>query len=65
MTDLQTPVPSLADRVRTVDADAPVVGVHFLGQTPVFVLGEESLLFADERRTSHLNPCGWYSCERL
>lgn len=48
MTDLQTPVPSLADRLRSVDAGAPVVGAHFLGETPVFVLGEETLLFADE-----------------
>ena len=31
-----------------------MVGVHFLGQTPVFVFGEEALLFADdaERRIS-------------
>ena len=48
MTDLQTPVPSLADRVRSVDAGAPVVSVHFLVQTPVFVLGEEMLLFAGD-----------------
>jgi len=41
-------LPSLADRVRSLDADAPVVGVHFLGSTPVFVLGEETLLFAGE-----------------
>ena len=48
MSDTSTPLPSLADRVRTVDAGGTVVGVHFLGQTPVFVLGEEVLLFADE-----------------
>ena len=48
MSDPQAPIPSLADRVRSVDAGAPVVGVHFLGQTPVFVLGEEALLFASE-----------------
>ncbi len=46
MSDTSTPLPSLADRVRPVDAGAPVVGVHFLGQTPVFVLGEAALLFA-------------------
>ena len=52
MSDTQAPIPSLADRVRLVNADAPVVGVHFLGAMPVFVLGEESLLFAgdDQRR---------------
>ncbi len=48
MSDTQAPIPSLADRVRPVSAGAPVVGVHFLGQTPVFVLGEEALLFAEE-----------------
>lgn len=40
-------LPSLADRVRPVAAGAPVVGVHFLKRVPVFVLGEEHLLFAD------------------
>jgi WD40 repeat protein len=37
--------------VRTVSAGAPAVGVHFLGATPVFVLGEEVLLFAPEEGT--------------
>lgn len=45
MTDLQAPIPSLADRVRPVTADAPIVGVHFFGSTPVLVLGEEALLY--------------------
>ncbi|HEX5212761.1 MAG TPA: WD40 repeat domain-containing protein [Pseudolabrys sp.] len=40
---------SLADRVRPIDAGATIVGVHFLGNTPVFVLGEEALLFAPEQ----------------
>jgi len=40
------PIPSLADRVRPVEAGGPIVAVHFLGATPVFVLGEEALLFA-------------------
>jgi WD40 repeat protein len=40
--------PSIADRVRTIKAGAPVVGVHFLGGTPVFVLGDEALLFMAE-----------------
>ena len=48
VSDTQAPIPSLADRVRAVNVDATVVGVHFLGATPVFVLGEESLLFAGE-----------------
>ena len=45
VSDTQAPIPSLADRVRPVNAGAPVVGVHFFGSTPVFVLGEEALLF--------------------
>ncbi len=48
MSDAGAPVPSLADRVRTVRAGGTVVAVHFLGPTPVFVLGEEELLFASE-----------------
>jgi WD40 repeat protein len=48
VSDTQIPVPSLADRVRSVNAGAAIVGVHFLGPTPVFVLGEEALLFAGE-----------------
>jgi WD40 repeat protein len=48
VSDTQIPIPSLADRVRSVEAGAPVVGVHFLGSIPVFVLGEETLLFAGE-----------------
>jgi WD40 repeat protein len=48
VSDTSAPIPSLADRVRHVDAGAPVVGVHFFGATPVFVLGEEALLFAPE-----------------
>ena len=52
MSDTHAPIPSLADRVRPIEAAASVVGVHFLGAIPVFVLGEEALLFAgdDERR---------------
>ncbi len=46
MTDLGTPLPSLADRARAVAAEGTIVGVHFFKQTPVFVFGEEALLFA-------------------
>ena len=48
MTDLHAPIPSLADRVRSINAGGAIVGAHFLGPTPVFVLGEEALLFAPE-----------------
>jgi WD40 repeat protein len=44
VSDTSAPIPSLADRVRRIEAGAPVVGVHFFGGTPVFVLGEEHLL---------------------
>jgi WD40 repeat protein len=55
MTDTAAPLPSLADRARLVETDATIVGVHFFRQTPVFVLGEEALLFAapeDNRRVA-------------
>ena len=46
MSDVRTDTPSLTDRIRAVKTDGTVVGVHFLNSTPVFVLGEEALLFA-------------------
>jgi WD40 repeat protein len=45
MTSTDMPLPSLADRVRTLQTDATIVATHFLGAVPVFVLGEEALLF--------------------
>lgn len=48
MSEAGVPIPSLAERVRRLSAGAPVVGVHFLQSTPVFVLGEETLLFFEE-----------------
>jgi WD40 repeat protein len=38
-------IPSVVARVRPVAAGAPVVGIHFIKETAVFVLGEEALLF--------------------
>jgi WD40 repeat protein len=38
---------SITDKVRPVAAGEPVVGVHFLGKTAAFVLGDEALLMAD------------------
>ncbi len=46
MTDFAAPLPSLADRARLVQAESTIVSMHFFRQTPVFVLGEEALLFA-------------------
>jgi WD40 repeat protein len=48
VSELPPNIPSITDHVRTVSAGAPVVGVHFIGSTPVFVLGDEALLFAPE-----------------
>jgi WD40 repeat protein len=39
-------IASVVERTRPVKADAPVVGVHFLGETAALVLGEEALLLA-------------------
>src|SRR5690348_14556454 len=47
MTDLPN-LASITDHVRPINAGASVVGVHFIGATPVFVLGEEALLVADK-----------------
>src|SRR5436189_262554 len=56
MTDTRADIPSVVERMRPLDAEAPVVAAHFLGQTAVFVLGEEALLFVphagDARRVS-------------
>ena len=48
MSETTNTLSSLDDRVRRIETGATVVGVHFLGETPVFVLGEEALLFAGE-----------------
>ena len=46
--DTSRPIPlSVVDRTRPLAAGAPVVAAHFLGQTAVFVLGEEAMLFVE------------------
>ncbi|HWM81923.1 MAG TPA: WD40 repeat domain-containing protein [Pseudolabrys sp.] len=45
MTETRADTTSITDRIESVAAEG-VVGVAFLGSTPVFVLGEEALLFA-------------------
>jgi len=37
-------IPSVTDRAKPVAAGAPVIGIHFLHETAIFVLGEEALL---------------------
>src|SRR5438309_3996906 len=46
MAETNAQIPSVTDRVRPVATGAPVVAVKFLGDTAVFALGEETLLFA-------------------
>jgi WD40 repeat protein len=54
LTETSDLLPSLADRVRSIDAgDNTIVDAHFLGGTPVFVLGEEELLFAPRDEEPH------------
>jgi len=42
--DTRSNIPSVVERARTFAAGAPVVAIHFLESTAVFVLGEEALL---------------------
>ena len=53
MTDVRTDTASVADRIRPIASGGPVVAVHFLGETPVFVLGEESVVFAPRTEPPH------------
>jgi WD40 repeat protein len=46
MTGARSDTVSVVDRTRPLAAGAPVVAAHFLGDTAVFVLGEEAMLFA-------------------
>jgi WD40 repeat protein len=52
MTQSSPDTPSVVERTRPYKADAGIVAVHFLGDSAVFVLGEEALLLArgDESR---------------
>lgn len=47
MTDVSADTPSVIDRTRPVAVCEPIIAAHFLGDTAVFVLGEEALVFAD------------------
>ena len=46
MSDTRVETASIADRIRPVAAGRPIVAVHFLDDTPAFVLAEESLTLA-------------------
>src|SRR5437588_12508770 len=45
MSDIRAGIASVVQRTRPTKAAAAIVAAHFLGDTAVFVLGEESLLF--------------------
>jgi WD40 repeat protein len=47
VTDARVANPSIAERTRSIEVGGPVVAVHFLGDVPGFVLGEEAVVFAD------------------
>jgi WD40 repeat protein len=48
MSDTRSDTPSVVDKTRAVSPGAPVAGVHFLGRTAAFVLGEEAILLVPE-----------------
>jgi WD40 repeat protein len=43
LTDTRNSIPSVIERTRALGAGAPIVAAHFLGDTAVFVQGEEAL----------------------
>jgi WD40 repeat protein len=47
MSDTRSDTVSVVERTRAVAAGGPVTGAHFLGRTAIFVLAEETLLFAE------------------
>jgi WD40 repeat protein len=47
MTDTRSDTVSVVERTRPVTAGGAIVGAHFLGRTAVFVLGEQTLVFAE------------------
>src|SRR5262245_33717212 len=49
MSDSSNDTPSVTERARPVAVDGPVGAVHFLGDTAVFVLGEEGVVFAQPK----------------
>ena len=47
MADTRSDTVSVAERTRVIDAGGTVFAAHFLDRTAVFVLGEETLVFAE------------------
>jgi WD40 repeat protein len=54
MSEIRTETASVVDRIRPISLGGAVVAVHFLADTPVFVLAEESLVFAANADDAHL-----------
>jgi WD40 repeat protein len=52
-TDTRAQLSSVVERTRPLKANAAVVAAHFLGQTAIFVLGEEALLFFSPAGEAH------------
>jgi WD40 repeat protein len=59
LSDIRGDIVSVADRTRPVAAGGAVIAAHFLGDTAVFVLGEEAVvLAAPERNPQHVTIHG-------
>jgi WD40 repeat protein len=48
MSDVRAETASITDRIRPLSPGGTVIAVRFLGQTPIFVLSEEQLVFAPQ-----------------
>jgi WD40 repeat protein len=54
MTDLPADTPSVIDRTQPIAVGEPIIAAHFLGDTAVFVLAEEALMFAGSNGTQRM-----------
>jgi WD40 repeat protein len=69
LTDTRETIPSVVERTRPVAVGSPIVAVHFLDETAVFVPGEETLLFvapdgAEQRVAVHAGAILVTACDR-
>ncbi|HVG51885.1 MAG TPA: WD40 repeat domain-containing protein [Xanthobacteraceae bacterium] len=53
-----TDTPSVVERTRKVDVGGQIFAAHFIGDTAVFVLGEETLVFADKDSSRRVDVHG-------
>jgi WD40 repeat protein len=58
VTETAADTPSVIERTRKVDVGGQVFAAHFIGDTAVFVLGEETLVFADKDGSRRVNAHG-------